>query len=179
MDASGSLRSDRRTVLTGIATSLGIATLGGCTGTFAGDGETADDTSQEVHPEHETTDVQVTDSEGDVSGEVMAAIADTSDLQRTGLSETDELPPDRGMLFVYDEMQELTFTMPDMDFAIDIIFADADRTITSIYRARAPGPDEDGSEQVYFDTGQYVLEVVYEWTAEHGVQTGDVLEFEL
>ncbi|SFC72459.1 hypothetical protein SAMN05444422_11714 [Halobiforma haloterrestris] len=156
-----------------------MSSLAGCTGTFVGDEETTEDSSQEIHTDYETTDVQVTDGDDDVLGEVTAAIADTSDRQSLGLSDTETLPEDRGMLFVYDEVQDLTFSMPDMDFPIDIIFADGDRTITSIYRARAPGPDEDGTEQVYFDRAQYVLEVVYEWTAERDVQTGDVLEFEL
>jgi uncharacterized membrane protein (UPF0127 family) len=66
-----------------------------------------------------------------------------------------------------------------MDFGLDIVYADADGTITTISHAPAPGPNEDGSEQEYPGNGQYVLEVNYEWTTRHGVEEGDVLAFEL
>jgi len=65
-----------------------------------------------------------------------------------------------------------------MDFGIDIVYADADGTITSIHHAPAPGPGEDGSEQEYPGRGQYVFEVNYEWTAENNVAVGDRLVFE-
>ena len=145
----------------------------------ADDSANESDSDSEIHADYETTDVVVATPGGDELGEVTAAIADTSELQRTGLSETDELPEDRGMLFVYDEMQELTFAMPEMSFGIDIVFADDEGVISTIYHAPEPEPHEDGTETIYPGYGQYVLEVVYEWTADRGVEEGDVLEFDL
>ncbi|THE66684.1 DUF192 domain-containing protein [Salinadaptatus halalkaliphilus] len=178
------LRTDRRTMLAGLSTGLGLTAVAGCTGISDGDEATiadsdADDAEPPAHAEYESTDVRVTDPDGDELGEVTAAIADTSELQRTGLSDTETLPENRGMLFVYDSVEELTFSMPEMAFPIDILFADDAGVITSIYRARAPAPREDGTEQIYYGEGQYVLEVVYEWTADRDVQVGDSLEFEL
>lgn len=141
--------------------------------------DSSEESSTEVHEDYESTEVRVTTPEGEELGEVTAAIADTSELQRLGLSDTEELPEDRGMLFVYDEPQDLAFAMPDMSFGIDIVFADSEGVITDIYHAPEPEPGEDGTEQAYVGYGQYVLEVVYEWTAERGVEEGDVLEFEL
>ncbi|WP_255170252.1 DUF192 domain-containing protein [Natrononativus amylolyticus] len=143
--------------------------------------ETDGEGAANVHEEYESTDVRVTTPDGDELGSVTAAIADTDELRRLGLSETAELPEDRGMLFVYDEVDERTFGMPDMSFGIDIVFADDEGVITSIDHAPAPDPDEDGTESDhrYPGRGQYVLEVVYEWTTERGVEAGDVLEFDL
>jgi len=136
-------------------------------------------TPEPIHQEYETTLVTAETPDGEELGSVTAAIADTSSLRYTGLSETERLPDDRGMLFVYDELGSHTYVMREMDFAIDIVYADSDGTITTIHHAPAPGPEEDGSEQRYPGTGQYVLEVNYDWTTERGVGEGDVLSFEL
>jgi uncharacterized membrane protein (UPF0127 family) len=141
--------------------------------------ETPQETPVAVHEGYETTEVTVRSSDGEVLGGVTAAIADTHDLRYLGLSDTESLPEDRGMLFVYDEVQELTYVMREMDFPIDIVYADDEGVITSIHHARAPGPDEDGNDLQYPGRGQYVLEVNQHWTTERGVEGGDVLEFEL
>ncbi|WP_087714819.1 DUF192 domain-containing protein [Natronolimnobius baerhuensis] len=156
--------------------------------TANGGGDTADDdtdtaededTETSVHADYETTEIQVVGPNGTERGSVTAALADTPALRYLGLSDTDDLPTDRGMLFVYDSVADRTFVMRDMDFGIDIIYADAEGTITDIHHAPAPEPDEDGETQRYPGRGQYVLEVGLEWTVERGVREGDVLEFDL
>jgi uncharacterized membrane protein (UPF0127 family) len=141
--------------------------------------ETPSETPVEIHHDYETTEVTVRSSDSEVLGRVTAAIADTHDLRYLGLSDTESLPEDRGMLFVYDEVQELTFVMREMDFPIDIVYADDEGVITTIHHARAPGPDEDGNDLRYPGRGQYVLELNQHWTTERDVEAGDVLEFEL
>ncbi|OYR56513.1 DUF192 domain-containing protein [Halorubrum halodurans] len=138
----------------------------------------ADAESDPIHPEYETREVVVETSAGDALGSVTAAIADTDDLRRTGLSDTESLPEDRGMLFVHGSVRSLTYWMREMDFGIDIVFADAEGVITGIHHAPAPGPDEDGTDQTYGGRGKYVLEVAYRWTEERGVSVGDVLVFD-
>ena len=136
-------------------------------------------TGTPIHSGYETTEVAVTTPEGEGLGSVTAAIADTRDLRYTGLSETEALPEDRRMLFVYDGVDDHTYVMREMDFAIDIVYADDEGVITRIHHAPEPGPDEDGESQRYPGRGQYVLEVTYEWTTDRGVEEGDVLAFEL
>ncbi|WP_436927916.1 DUF192 domain-containing protein [Halosimplex amylolyticum] len=136
-------------------------------------------TGTPLFPGYETTEVRVTTPEGDRLGSVSAAIADTGDLRYTGLSDTEDLPEDRGMLFVYEEVDDHTYVMREMDFGIDIVYADDEGEITRIHHAPAPGPDEDGEDQTYPGRGQYVLEVNKGWTTERDVEEGDVLEFEL
>ncbi|WP_247728282.1 DUF192 domain-containing protein [Halovivax limisalsi] len=134
-------------------------------------------TEPEIHAGYETTEVVVTDDDGIELGSVTAAIADTRDLRYLGLSDTESLPEDRGMLFVYDSVADRTFVMREMDFGIDIVYADADGQITAIHHAPAPGPDEDGESMRYPGRGQYVLEVNYEWTAERGIEVGHSLDW--
>lgn len=199
--------SDRRTVLTGLVASVGVLGLAGCTesddesdpsdgdssasrddDSGAGDDgdeqnesdedeNSSDDESSEVHADYDETEVSVTTPEGEELGEVTAAVADTSELQTLGLSDTEELPEDRGMIFINSSEQDLRFIMPDMSFGIDIIYADSEGVITGIHHAPKPGPNEDGSEQGYPGYGQFVLEVNYEWTAERDIEEGDVLNF--
>ncbi|NUB89948.1 DUF192 domain-containing protein [Haloterrigena sp. SYSU A121-1] len=145
------------------------------------DGSETNATADTVHEGYETTEVRVVSADGDELGAVTAAIADTRDLRTLGLSDTEELPSDRGMLFVFESVEERGFVMREMDFGIDIVFADADGTITDVHHAPAPEPDEDGEEEhhQYPGRGQYVLEVNYEWTTDRDVSEGDVLKFDL
>jgi uncharacterized membrane protein (UPF0127 family) len=128
---------------------------------------------------YDTTEVRATTPGGERLGRVRAAVSDTSDLRYTGLSKVEHLPEDWGMLFVYDSVGGHTYVMRDMDFGLDIVYADDRGVITEVHHAPAPGPDEDGESQQYPGTGQYVFEVNEGWTTEHGVETGDVLRFEL
>ena len=124
------------------------------------------------------TTVTVVDGDtGEERGQVQAAIADSWAKRYVGLSETDRLPADRGMLFVHGGVDERTYVMRNMSFGLDVVFADADGTVTAIHEAPAPGPGEDGADQRYTGQAKYVLEVNRGWTTEHGVEAGDRLEF--
>ena len=99
-----------------------------------------------------------------------------NDRQRyTGLSDTESLGPDEGMLFVHDEEESHTYVMRDMDFALDIIFIDANGTITTIHHADPPPEGESYSER-YSGRGLYVLEVNRGWANRTGVSVGDTVE---
>ena len=144
-----------------------------------GVGDIPPDWPSGAYADYDTTRVTAETTAADVLGAVTAAIAETDDQRYLGLSDADSLPEDGGMLFVYDTPREsLTFVMREMDFGIDIIYADAERQITRIHNAPAPEPDEDGNQQRYPGSGQYVLEVPYEWTDRNDVVVGDVLRFE-
>jgi uncharacterized membrane protein (UPF0127 family) len=134
----------------------------------------------EPYADYETTTVTVESSEGEARGSVTAAVADDGDKRLLGLSDAEALPEDGGMLFVYAAPRDsLTYVMRRMSFGIDIVFVDGDREIVRIHNAPEPGPNEDGEEQQYDGSGQYVLEVPYEWTDRHGVEVGDSLRFDL
>jgi len=142
---------------------------------------TASPTPTAVHPTYAQTTVSVVDDEsGEELGRVEAAIADEQSLRYTGLSETDRLPADRGMLFVYNEPQEqLKYVMRNMSFPLDILYVHGNGTIQSIHHVRAPEAGEDGESITASGEGQYVLEVNRGWTTDRGIEAGDRLEFEL
>jgi uncharacterized membrane protein (UPF0127 family) len=130
--------------------------------------------------DYEHAPVTVVDGEtGAELGSVTAAIADNHSKRILGLSATEELPENRGMLFVHDESAEYTYVMREMSFGIDIVFIAPNGTITTIHEAPEPGPNEDGNAQRYSGEGRYVLEVNRGWTAERGIEPGDRVEFDL
>ena len=115
------------------------------------------------------TTVAVDDEDGTTLGTVQVRVADTFRERYTGLSNTESLGPNEGMLFVHDEEGEHAYVMRDMAFPIDIVFVDANRTITAIHHAET----ESRPYTRYRGTGKYVLEVPYGWTTDHGVEVGD------
>ncbi len=120
--------------------------------------------------EYDNSTVTVTDASGDELASVHVKIADTRDKRYVGLSETDSLATDEGMLFVHDEADTQDYVMRNMSFDLDIIFIDSDGTITDIQQASAD------SDDTYSGYGQFVLEVNRGWTDEHNVTTGDLVE---
>ncbi|WP_255198645.1 DUF192 domain-containing protein [Halorarius litoreus] len=143
------------------------------------DDGTADGTATRTPFAYDHTTVTVVDAEtGEELGTVETAIADTYRKKYTGLSKTESLPADRGMLFPYDSEGSHTYVMREMDFGIDIVYIGANGTITKIHHAPEPPEGEDGENYRYPGTGQYVLEVNYEWTTEHNVTEGDRVRIE-
>lgn len=116
---------------------------------------------------------------GTVLANVSAVISDSSAERFTGLSDTESLGPNEGMLFVYEREGHHAYVMRDMDFPLDIIYVAADGTITKIHHAPLP-PDNTGEMDLkqYEGDGQYVVEVNYNFTVEHNVSEGDTIEIE-
>jgi Uncharacterized conserved protein len=98
-------------------------------------------------------------------------IADTDQKRYTGLSNTDSLPPDSGMLFVHSQPGSYQYVMRNMSFPIDIVFVNADGTVTQIHHAPVPPANE--SSPRYEGRGQYVLELSYRYTDSHNISVGD------
>ena len=121
---------------------------------------------------YDTTAVEAVDGDtGETLATVEVRVADGFVKRYVGLSATDELPAGEGMLFVHGESAERAYVMRDMAFPIDIVFADADGTVTTVHEA-AP---ESAPLTRYEGTGRYVLEVPRGWSERHGVEPGDRL----
>ena len=117
---------------------------------------------------YNTTTVTVTDGNGTDLATVEARVADTFEKRYTGLSDTDSLASDEGMLFVHDEEEEHSYVMRKMDFPIDIVFVDANGTIVQITHASV-----NGENAPYSARTKYVLEVNRGWANRTGVSVGD------
>ncbi|MCU4925743.1 DUF192 domain-containing protein [Halobacteria archaeon AArc-dxtr1] len=122
--------------------------------------------------------VTIVGPEGNERATVEAEVADSWSERYTGLSDHENLSEDEGMLFVHEREGERTYVMRNMDFGIDIIFVDADRSVTTIHEAPEPAPDEDGSEQTYEGQAKWVLEVPYGYADEHDITVGDEIEID-
>jgi uncharacterized membrane protein (UPF0127 family) len=121
---------------------------------------------------YDTATVEAVDGDtGESLATVETRVADGPIKQYVGLSATEELADDEGMLFVHGESAERTYVMRDMAFPLDIVFADANGTVTRVHEAAV----ESRPYTRYEGTGTYVLEVPRGWSDRHGVSPGDRL----
>lgn len=96
-------------------------------------------------------------------------IADTPEKQEKGLMGQESLPENQGMLFIYDEPQDLSYWMKNTLISLDIIFIDDDMEVVSVKQGQ-PMSEEPITE----DDVQYVLEV----NSNSGIEEGDQLVIE-
>jgi len=97
-------------------------------------------------------------------------VADTLDKRVTGLSTTDALGPNEGMLFVHNSERRHGYVMRAMAFPIDIVFIDNDGAITTIHHAAVD------ADQPFHGTGRYVLELPHNYTTTNDIAVGDRVE---
>jgi uncharacterized membrane protein (UPF0127 family) len=118
---------------------------------------------------YDRTTLTVYDADGEKRGTVDVRIADTRAKRRVGLSRTDALGNDSGMLFVHPKAGTHTYVMRNMSFPLDIVFLAPNGTVTEIHHAPVDGGPYDGR-------GKYVLEVRRGWMTDAGVGVGGRVE---
>jgi hypothetical protein len=105
--------------------------------------------------------------------EIPVDVVDTPASRERGLSGRSSLAPDTGMLFVWDQAVPVKFWMPDMNFAIDIIFARAGK-VTAIFADAQPCPSRDDCPTFGPDEpSDNVLEVPAGSAGRWGLKVGD------
>ena len=100
--------------------------------------------------------------------EYIVEVAETEDQKETGLQNTHYLPEDEGMLFVYNEPEDVGFWMEDTYIPLDIIFINEDFEVISVAKGQPESKDIHEEEDVKF---------VLELNIDSGVNVGDELEF--
>ena len=95
--------------------------------------------------------------------------AHTEEEKRKGLQRVTELPKNEGMLFFFDEPQEVSIWMQNTLIPLDIIFIDDDNEVIKVVQ----GIPNNETPIVVQDT-LYVLEV----NVNSGIKEGDELEIE-
>jgi uncharacterized membrane protein (UPF0127 family) len=109
-----------------------------------------------------------------------AELATTLETRTRGLMERSSLPADQGMLFIFEVAQPLSFWMFKTLIPLDIIFADPERRITSIYASVPPcRPPLRCPTYASHGLAQFVLEVNAGTVAKAGIDVGDVLRWQL
>ena len=110
-------------------------------------------------------------------GQMFVFVATTSADQEEGLSGRQSLPADQGMLFVFDQPGSYEFWMKDMNFPLDMVWINEDKTVA--------GVTADLSPDTYPDTFlppndiKYVLEINAGAAGEFGMATGTPLRFDV
>ena len=97
-------------------------------------------------------------------------IADTEVEREQGLSGRPSLARDSGMLFVFPEKRPYAFWMKDMQFPIDIVWADVDGKVITIASNVAP----DTYPKSFFPSApaRYVVELPAGFAAANGIVEG-------
>lgn len=112
------------------------------------------------------------DASGGEEVEVSVEVAETDAERQRGLMERTELAEERGMLFVFEEEQELSFWMRNTLIPLSIAYVDSDGRIVDIQDMEPL--DESGHPSA--EPAQYALEVNQGFFEERGVEVGDRVE---
>ncbi len=111
---------------------------------------------------------------------IQAELATTAEQVTLGLMFRTQLAADRGMLFVFPDLQLRGFYMFQTLIPLDIIWIDAARRIVYISEDTPPCPSRNPSQCPTYGgdaPAQYVLELAAGQAAAHGLKVGDSLTF--
>jgi uncharacterized membrane protein (UPF0127 family) len=152
-----------------------VMILAGCAGESAGkssgSGESSGGTSV---PELRNL---IIETSGGEEVEVRVEIADTDPERARGLMGRTALAEDRGMLFVFEEEQELSFWMKDTLIPLSIAYMDSEGRTVDIQDMKAL--DDDPPHYASAEPARYALEVNKGFFEERGVEVGDRAELPL
>jgi len=110
---------------------------------------------------------------------IKTELADTLEAREKGLSGRNSLDSDASMLFVFDSEGYYDFWMPDMNFALDMIWMNQNYEIVDITKDAEPMPGTPLEELPKYKSSapaQFVLEVNSGFSNEHGLKVGDKLK---
>ena len=125
-------------------------------------------------------DVKVTAMpDGNDPVEFTCEVAATPEERTSGLSDREDLPEGRGMLFVYESPDRRSFWMYNVSFGLDIIFLDENGVVLNV--EEAPPGEGIARENLphYYSNGKamYVLEINIGISAEYGIAPGTQTDF--
>ena len=111
---------------------------------------------------------------GSTSVEITVEIARTDEEKARGLMHRKELPDGKGMIFVYDRDQEMSFWMENTVIPLSIAFIASDGRIVEIKDMRPLDRSSVRSSRMV----RYALETPQGWFERAGVQAGDVIKLQ-
>jgi uncharacterized membrane protein (UPF0127 family) len=134
--------------------------------------DTGDSSTQSVNttPDSKLRTLTIESSKGD-KVEVRVEIADNDAERARGLMGRTALGEDRGMLFVFDEEQPLSFWMKNTLIPLSIAFMDSEGRIVDIQDMKPL--DDDPPHYVSAEPARYALEVNQGFFEERVVEVGD------
>lgn len=118
-----------------------------------------------------STQVSVNDAKFQVS------LAKTDKEKQIGLSDTKNLPENKGMLFLFDQPAYYSFWMKEMKFPIDIIYIHGNK-VTTVFSNVLPPSQTDGHLPLYQpkNASDKVLEVNAGMAQKYNIQEGSTIK---
>jgi uncharacterized membrane protein (UPF0127 family) len=121
-----------------------------------------------------TEEVTFLNTNGDEISTIRVALADDQQSRNQGLMDVNDLPNDAGMLFIFEEEEELSFYMANTPLPLDIMFVSADSNIIRIHHNTSPF----SSKQLLSDgPAQYVVETNAGYAVANDIQEGMKIRF--
>jgi uncharacterized membrane protein (UPF0127 family) len=102
-------------------------------------------------------------------------MADEQTERNEGLMDVSTLPENKGMLFVFEQQQELSFWMANTPLSLDIFFVNADKEIVRIHHSTQPYTEKN------FTSGApalYAVETNGGFAVSHDIQEGMRVNFQ-
>ncbi|SEP90407.1 hypothetical protein SAMN05421693_11012 [Ectothiorhodospira magna] len=101
-----------------------------------------------------------------------AEVADTAPLRAQGLMFRESLPPDHGMLFVWEQPEPVAMWMLNTPLPLSVAFIDEQGRILNIARMQPH------SRTLHHAAGptRYALEMQQGWFEDRGIQSGDQVQ---
>ncbi|RMG83169.1 MAG: DUF192 domain-containing protein [Bacteroidetes bacterium] len=112
---------------------------------------------------------------GEELAKIDIEIADDESQQMMGLMYRKSMDENKGMLFLFDKNDPTTgFWMKNTYISLDIIFADENKKIITIYENTEPLSERSLPPA---KPAVYVVEVVAGFVKKHGIKEGDIFDF--
>lgn len=108
---------------------------------------------------------------------IQIELAETEQEKQIGLSETEALAENEGMLFVFDTPDFYPFWMKNMKFPIDIIYINGN-VVTTVIKNAMPSSADEGDLTIYRPTekSDKVLEVNAGYADKYDIQKGTTID---
>ena len=122
------------------------------------------------------TSPDAADSSENVITSIDVALALNDEQRQLGLMNVHRLPSNKGMLFIFDEQEPLSFWMANTPLSLDMIFVNEAMQIVRIQRNTRPYSQQQYPSEA---PARYVVEVTAGFTVRHDIQEGQYIAFDL
>ena len=110
---------------------------------------------------------------------IWVEVADSAVERQKGLMFRESLLVNNGMLFIFEEEQEIAFWMKNTLIPLDMLFIDKDLEIVYIEKGAQPCKADPCQTYPSSRPAKYVLEVNAGYTEIHGINIGDIVEINI
>lgn len=104
-------------------------------------------------------------------------VADEKEERTKGLMYRENLPEDKGMIFIYEEELKPAFWMKNMLIPLDMVFLDKDFKVVDYFVNVPPCEQDPCPHYIPSSNAQYVVELNAGQVGKMGLERGDVAEY--